>query len=185
MEDIIHGHPKNFQINLGFRYEEDYLYCEDMRVCDLLNLKDVSSPVYVYSKKQIEANINKYKTSMKNSGRNIQLSYSVKANMNPSILELMRNHGLFLTLVSGHELRLALDLGQEPGKIVFNGNGKMNWEVDLACRSGVLLNVDSIFNMRQTIDVCKAGGYVANVLFRINPDINPVYCLLIFWNQLP
>lgn len=52
-------------------------------------------------------------------------------------------------------------------------------------RSGVLLNVDSIFNMRQTIDVCKAGGYVANVLFRINPDINPVYCLLIFWNQLP
>lgn len=185
MEDIIHGHPKNFQINLGFRYEEDYLYCEDMRVCDLLNLKDVSSPVYVYSKKQIEANINKYMTAMKNSGRNIQLSYSVKANMNPSILELMRNHGLFLTLVSGHELRLALDLGQEPGKIVFNGNGKMNWEVDLACRSGVLLNVDSIFNMRQTLDVCKAGGYVANVLFRINPDINPVYCLLIFWNQLP
>lgn len=166
-------HPKDYQINQGFRYLGDYLYCEDKRVCDLLNLKDVSSPVYVYSKKQIEANINKYKTAMQKTGKNFELSYSVKANMNPFILGLMRDHGLFLTLVSGNELRLALDLGQKPGKIVFNGNGKMDWEVDLACRSGVLLNVDSVFNMRQTITVCKAGGYVANVLFRINPDINP------------
>lgn len=51
MEDIIYGYLKNFQINLGFWYEEDYLYCEDMCVCDLLNLKDVLFLVYVYSKK--------------------------------------------------------------------------------------------------------------------------------------
>lgn len=51
MEDIIYGYLKNFQINLGFQYEEDYLYCEDMCVCDLLNLKDVLFLVYVYSKK--------------------------------------------------------------------------------------------------------------------------------------
>lgn len=183
--EYFHVHPKDYQINQGFRYLGDYLYCEDKRVWDLLNLKDVSSPVYVYSKKQIEANINKYKTAMQKTGKNFELSYSVKANMNPFILGLMRDHGLFLTLVSGNELRLALDLGQKPGKIVFNGNGKMDWEVDLACRSGVLLNVDSVFNMRQTITVCKAGGYVANVLFRINPDINPVCCLIIFLNQLP
>lgn len=51
MEDIIYGYLKNFQINLGFWYEEDYFYCEDMCVCDLLNLKDVLFLVYVYSKK--------------------------------------------------------------------------------------------------------------------------------------
>lgn len=169
---------KNYQMNDGFRYVEDHLYCEEISVCDLLNSKvsenNITSPVYVYSKRQMETNINEYKTAIKKTGRVIQLNYSVKANMNPAILKIMKDHGLSLTLVSGLELQLALELGFEPNTIVLNGNGKLDWEVDLACRSGVLVNVDSMFNLRQTIRVCQMRGYVAQVLLRINPDINPV-----------
>lgn len=171
--------PKNYQINRGFRFVDDYLYCEEIRVCDLLSSKisgqTVATPLYVYSKKQIEANIDKYKMAMmRETERNIQLSYSVKANMNPTVIKLMMDHGLFLTLVSGHELRLALQLGQDPQRIILNGSGKMDWEVELACKRGVLVNVDSAFNLRQTVRICQQGGYVATVLLRVNPDINPV-----------
>ncbi|XP_062607668.1 uncharacterized protein LOC134269485 [Saccostrea cucullata] len=176
MEDILKN-PRNYKINEGFRYVEDNLYCEGIRVCDLLDSEvsgqTITSPVYVYSKRQLETNINNYKTAIQKSGRNMQLNYAVKANMNPSILKLMKKHGVFLTLVSGSELHLALTLGFEPGTLVLNGNGKLDWEVDLACKCGVLINVDSLFNLRQIIRVCQAGGYVAHVLFRINPDIDP------------
>ena len=171
--------PKNYQINRGFRFVDDYLYCEEIRVCDLLSSnvsgQTVATPLYVYSKKQIEVNIDKYKMAMmRETERNIQLSYSVKANMNPAVIKLMMDHGLFLTLVSGHELSLALQLGQDPQRIILNGSGKMDWEVDLACKRGVLVNVDSAFNLRQTVRICQQGGYVATVLLRVNPDINPV-----------
>ncbi|XP_061165428.1 uncharacterized protein LOC133174333 [Saccostrea echinata] len=176
MEDFFQK-PKNYKINEGFRYVEDNLYCEEIRVCDLLDSEvsgqTISSPIYVYSKRQIETNINNYKTEIQKSGRSMQLNYAVKANMNPFILKLMKKHGVSLTLVSGSELRLALKLGFGPGSLVLNGNGKLDWEVDLACKSGVLVNVDSLFNLKQIIRVCQAGGYVAQVLFRINPDIDP------------
>jgi hypothetical protein len=48
----------------------------------------------------------------------------MKANGNPAILKIMKENGCSLTLVSGLELKLALELEFPPDEIVFNGNGK-------------------------------------------------------------
>jgi diaminopimelate decarboxylase len=83
----------------------------------------------------------------------------------------MKENGCSLTLVSGLELKLALELEFLPDEIVFNGNGKQQWEIDLAIRSGVMLNVDSVFNLKQTIDGSKRANAPVNVLLRVNPNI--------------
>lgn len=162
-----------------FRYKDGYLHCENVKITEIqrhhwVQSEEITSPVFVYSKLQIYRNINDYVVPMQNANRNYILNYAMKANMNPSILRVMKKHGCSVTTVSGFELQLALMLGFEPENIVLNGNGKQKWEIDLAVKNGCLINIDSQFNLEQTIEVCREQDRVARVLLRVNPDIDPV-----------
>ncbi|KAJ8309311.1 LOW QUALITY PROTEIN: hypothetical protein KUTeg_014185 [Tegillarca granosa] len=65
-----------------------------------------------------------------------------------------------------------LNLGFDPSRLMFNGNGKMKWELEMAINASALLNIDSVFNLKQTMNVCEELGKSANVLLRINPSID-------------
>lgn len=166
----------------NFRFENGYLYCEGLRVVDIparvpeihSRHKGHPSPLFVYSKNQILENIQEYMAPIMQTKRSYTLNYAMKANMNPTFLSIMRERGCSVTLVSGFELQLALMLGFEPGVIVLNGNGKQAWEIELAVTNGCLLNIDSMFNLEQTINVCRVLNKEAHVLLRVNPDIDPV-----------
>lgn len=67
----------------------------------------------------------------------------------------------------------ALCLGYDPNKIVFNGNGKLYRELLVAVKQGVMINVDSEFDLENIKEAAKAVGKKAKVLFRINPDVDP------------
>jgi diaminopimelate decarboxylase len=54
-------------------------------------------------------------------------------------------------LVSGNELKMALLAGFDTNKMVFNGNGKMLHELELAVENGVLVNIDSEFDLEHII----------------------------------
>jgi len=49
--------------------------------------------------------------------------------------------------VSGHEVRLALREDVPPTRIILNGNGKHEWELELAVSCGCLVNIDSTFDL--------------------------------------
>ncbi|XP_052248984.1 uncharacterized protein LOC127856863 isoform X3 [Dreissena polymorpha] len=160
-----------------FALQNGYLFCENVDVKSIKAFMEESdfetkSPVFVYSKNQIISNIESYKETLKSINREACLNYAMKANMNPAVLELMRDRGCSVTLVSGFELRLALRLGFEPSRIVLNGNGKQGWEIELAVERGCLLNIDGWFNLQQTIAACRRLKKVARVLLRINPNID-------------
>ena len=162
-----------------FQFKNGILHCEDKTVKDIQEwLKSMNifpySPIFVYSKNKITENIEGYIKAFMKTGRKFQLNYSMKANMNPHILTIMKEMGCSVTLVSGMELKLALKLGFPPNLIVLNGNGKQQWEIELAVHHGCLLNIDSHFNLRQTVEACDKLGTVARVLLRVNPDIDPV-----------
>jgi len=83
--------------------------------------------------------------------------------------------------VSGHEVELAASCGLTGDRIVFNGNGKQPWELSLAVRLRCLVNIDSVFDLRCLIDVCRTLNdhrdittTRVRVLLRLNPDIDPV-----------
>ncbi|XP_067681757.1 uncharacterized protein [Haliotis asinina] len=162
----------------GFTFRDGFLHCEDVRVKDIHNgLSSIdifpSSPCFVYSKKKIVSNISAYQTALKMLNIPSLLNFSMKANHTPAILEIVRSMKCSVSLVSGMELKMALRLGFEPRLIVFNGNGKHDWERVMAITEGCLINVDSPFDLMHTMRICQNLSKTAKVLLRINPDIDP------------
>ncbi len=58
-------------------------------------------------------------------------------------------------------------------RLIFNGNGKLPKELEFAVENGVLVNVDSEFDLDNISAAAKATGKAARVLIRINPDVDP------------
>ena len=58
----------------------------------------------------------------------------------------MLQEGLNAVTVSGNEIQLALHVGFKGNSIFFNGNGKKNWEIELAITRDCMINIDSVFD---------------------------------------
>lgn len=56
---------------------------------------------------------------------------------------------------------------------MLNGNGKLPWELELAAKHGVLVNIDSEFDLENIAAAGRAAGKPVRVLIRINPDVDP------------
>lgn len=59
-----------------------------------------------------------------------------------------------------------------------NGNGKLLEELEYAAEQGVLVNIDSEFDLQQIVAAGRATGKKVNVMLRINPDVDPQVCPL-------
>ncbi|KAK9839576.1 hypothetical protein WJX84_006712 [Apatococcus fuscideae] len=101
------------------------------------------------------------------------VGYAIKANNNLHILKELSQSGSGAVLVSGNELQLAMAAGFDASRTVFNGNGKLPWELQLAVKHRVMINVDSEFDLQNISEAAHAVGTPARVLIRINPDIDP------------
>jgi diaminopimelate decarboxylase len=107
------GPPKHcFQ-----RGADGYLYCDGVWVEDVM-APAVRSPFYLYSKPQIIRNFAAYRDALQ--GLRSVVGYAVKANNNLFVLKLLQGLGSGAVLVSGNELRLALEAGFEPTKYGFH-----------------------------------------------------------------
>ena len=103
---------------------------------------------------------------------NYVVHYAVKANANPRVLTIIRESGMGADCVSGGEIRAAIKAGFPAGKIVFAGVGKADWEINLGLDYGIFcFNVESVPELEIINELAAARGKVANVAFRINPNV--------------
>ena len=153
-----------------YRGTDGYLYCDGVKVDDILAQAE-RSPVYIYSKAKIRQNYEAYREALK--GLDSIIGYAVKANNNLKIMQFLRELGSGAVLVSGNELRMALAAGFDPTRTIFNGNGKLPSELELAVEHGVLINIDSEFDLENIRAAAQRAGRQARVLIRINPDVDP------------
>ena len=164
--------------------EDGFLYCDSVKVDDV-RAQAEASPFYLYSQPQLTANFTAYRDALE--GVDAIIGYAVKANNNLSILKHLQKLGSGCVLVSGNELKVALAAGFDPERAVFNGNGKLPWELRLAVENGALVNVDSEFDLANVSAAAKATGKVARVLLRINPDVDPqvseFFCSFLFFRS--
>lgn len=172
MKDIIEHDPDTILMNetLGFYLQDGYLYCAGLSVKEI-QCHVEQSPFYLYSASQIRQNYRSYADALKQMPAVI--SYAVKANGNLTILKMLRDLGSWVTLVSGNELRLALAAGFDAHQMILNGNGKTIQELEFAINAGVMINIDSAFDIRHLHQISQAVRKPVNVLLRINPDIDP------------
>ena len=155
---------------MNFHFKDGYLYCEKLKIKDIQD-QIPESPFYLYSLTQIRGNYNAYQAAL--GGVESIIGYAIKANNNLTILKHLRELGSGAVLVSGNELRIALAAGFDPKRTVLNGNGKTIPELILAAEHEVMINIDSEFDLAHVREAAREVGKVANVLIRINPDVDP------------
>ena len=154
------------------------MYCENVRVNAIQEALDgflvQPSPCVVYSESRIRENIGAYVHALEKADIPCVLGYAIKANFNPAVLAVMKDEGCAAVAVSGNELKLALQVGISPEQIIFNGNGKQRWELELAVKSGCLINVDSRCDLRHIVQEATRQRKATSVFVRLNPDIDSV-----------
>lgn len=138
-----------------------------MHYKDLLNIaEEFGSPLYVYDSEKI---ISQYQrlTSAFRQVSNLRLNYAVKALSNVAILKLMNSLGAGLDTVSIQEVRLGLQAGVAPEKIIFTPNGVSLEEIEEVAALGVQINIDNLSILEQF------GSRHPNipVCIRINPHV--------------
>lgn len=100
------------------------------------------------------------------------LHYAIKACANPKVLKLISQEGFGADCVSGGEIKACLKNGFPANEIVFAGVGKADWEIELALEAGIqYFNVESIPELEVIAEIAERMGKVADVSFRINPDV--------------
>jgi len=154
---------------MGFSTQNGYLFCDGSRIKAIFD-SGQDTPFYLYSAEQIRSNYQDYVAALE--GLDAVISYAVKANGNLSILRTLREMGGWATLVSGNEIRLAIEAGYNFNQMIFNGNGKTLPELRFAIDNGVLINIDSHFDLINIYELAVNAGKTVNVLLRINPEID-------------
>lgn len=151
-----------------FRYVGSDLYCENVRLSDLI--KKVGTPCFVYSYKTFVDHLE----SLKRAFRSVQplICYSMKACSNLALIRALVKNGAGLDIVSGGELFRAAKVGCPASRIVFAGVGKSDIEIKKAIEAGILLfNVESESELNAIQRVAASLKQRASVALRLNPNV--------------
>ncbi|MCO4760997.1 MAG: diaminopimelate decarboxylase [Myxococcales bacterium] len=151
------------------RDADGVLHGEGVSLIDLADA--VGTPTYVYS----EATFSRHYRVMDEalSGVDHLICYSVKANSNLAVLQLLASLGSGFDIVSAGELARVIAAGGDPAKVVFSGVGKRDDEIAAALRAGILsINVESGWELERCAAVAEELGIPAPISLRVNPDVD-------------
>ncbi|MBT68005.1 MAG: diaminopimelate decarboxylase [Thiotrichales bacterium] len=153
----------------AFNFQNQHLYAESVPVSDLMNL--YGSPLYIYSKSQIEFN---WKIFEKSFGEHPHLiCYAVKANSNLAVLNILANLGSGFDIVSLGELERVIASGGDPSKCVFSGVAKTENSIRKALEYGIYcFNVESEDELDRIESVASTLKVQAPISIRVNPDVD-------------
>ena len=133
--------------------------------------RKLETPFYYYDTNLLRETLNKIKEEAGKYNK-FCVHYAVKANANPKILGIIRESGLGADCVSGGEIKAAIKAGFPASKIVYAGVGKTDKEINLGLDYDIFcFNVESIPELEVINELAAAQNKIANVAFRINPDV--------------
>jgi diaminopimelate decarboxylase len=126
-----------------------------------------STPFFAYDRARLDDRISLLRTNLPT---DIEISYAVKANPMPALVQHLSGIVDSLDVASGAELRVALDTPLPPGKISFAGPGKSLAELSQAVAAGVIIEVESPTEAARVVDLGTRLGIRPQVAIRVNPD---------------
>jgi diaminopimelate decarboxylase len=140
--------------------------------------KKFKTPFFVYSENILTQNYLHFFNSAAQTGLiNPLVCFALKSNSNKELLKILASLGSGADIVSGGELKRALEAGIPPEKIVFSGVGKTEEEIIFALkvkRNGIYsFNVESLEEL-ELINSCAVKlKKTARICFRLNPVVQP------------
>lgn len=133
--------------------------------------RELETPLYYYDANLLRDTLNVIRTEAAQYNK-FCVHYAIKANANPKVLSIIREHGLGADCVSGGEIAAAIKAGFPASKIVYAGVGKTDREINLGLDHDIFcFNVESVPELEVINELAAAKGKIARVAFRINPDV--------------
>jgi diaminopimelate decarboxylase len=132
---------------------------------------ELQTPFYYYDLDVLRKSLEEINAQSQKS--DFHVHYAMKANVNPSVLAVIKNAGLGADCVSGGEVEAALNAGIPASKVVFAGVGKADWEISLGLENDIFcFNVESVPELEVINELAAAKGKTASVALRINPNVD-------------
>lgn len=126
-----------------------------------------ATPFYAYDRSKLTERVAELRRHLPSE---IHLHYAMKANPMPAVVQHMAGLVNGLDIASGGEMQVALDTPFPPGEISFAGPGKSDTDLKTAIAAGVVLNMESAFEMERIAVFGRQLGVVPKVAIRVNPD---------------
>jgi diaminopimelate decarboxylase len=144
---------------------------------DVENLANTyQTPLVVYSESQLLQNVVALKNTIP---AGAELIYSLKANPNPTLMQILADQGLIIDVASTGELVHALQYGISPKQIIFGGPGKSPEGIKIALEAGILaFNVESKQELLLLRKYSKLLHTKTQVMIRVNPQLTAAEAIL-------
>jgi diaminopimelate decarboxylase len=126
-----------------------------------------STPYFAYDRRLLTERIKVLRATLPPT---VKLSYAVKANPMPAVLQHLAGLVDGIDVASTLEMQTALDTGMPAGRIGFAGPGKTEAEVVQAVAAGVTIEMESATEAQRVIRAGEMLGVRPRVAVRVNPD---------------
>lgn len=153
-----------------FHFQSGELHAEQVPVRQIA--EDYGTPAFIYSRAALEAAYDAFSAAFQ--GHAHMVCYSVKANSNLGVLDVLARKGSGFDIVSGGELSRVIAAGGDPARVVYSGVAKREDEIEMALVHNIAcFNVESDFELALIADVAARLGKTAPIAIRVNPDVDP------------
>ena len=132
--------------------------------------KKYGSPIFVFSKKQIENKYNTLYSAFSSRYQDVTFGWSYKTNYLNEICKIYHEMGSIAEVVSEFEYQKARALGVEGKDIIFNGPYKPYEDLKIAVKEGAKIHVDNLFELNDLEDISDELNIKIPVAIRINMD---------------
>lgn len=150
-----------FTLHGQFTQETNFFKGHD--VFDLVN--QFGSPLYIYNEDILRERCKEMKHLVEY--KNFVPHYSIKANTNIHLLEIVHQEGLHADVMSPGEIYMALSSGFSPNELFFIPNNVTEADMRYAIERNIMVSIDSLDQL-QLYGELNPGGQVA---LRFNPGI--------------
>ncbi len=126
-----------------------------------------STPFFAYDRDLLTQRVAQLRVALPD---DLEISYAVKANPMPALVQHLSGLVDSLDVASGAEMRLALDTALPADKVSFAGPGKSVAELTQAVAAGVVVEVESPLEADRITAAGEELGIRPVVALRLNPD---------------
>ncbi len=121
---------------------------QPMSTFDGFDIEDLvatyGSPLFVFSERMLRSRVRSLREELARRFADFTIAWSYKTNYLSAICRVLHQEGAWGEVVSGLELRKALHHGVPGDRIIFNGPSKSARDLELAFRSGALVQINHL-----------------------------------------
>lgn len=130
------------------------------------------TPLYVYDVSMIRNNCRTFINAFKDSGVKAKVAYASKAFSTIAMLQVVKQEGMCLDVVSEGELYTALQADFPPERIHLHGNNKNEAELSMAIEHNIgCIVIDNFYEIALIESLLEDSSKTMDVLIRVTPGI--------------